>query len=84
MTPATLLGVWANPDDETYLSAGLMARARDRLVEHRSVRRPHGHAGSTSRSSAARDEVGPLTASDITTALYRRQCVVREDGQAAP
>jgi len=22
VTPATLLGVWANPDDETYLSAG--------------------------------------------------------------
>ena len=58
MTPATLLGVWANPDDEAYLSAGLMARARDRLVEHRGVRRSHGHAGSTSRSSAAR--AGPL------------------------
>jgi LmbE family N-acetylglucosaminyl deacetylase len=23
----TILGVWAHPDDETYLSAGLMARA---------------------------------------------------------
>ncbi len=64
MTPATLL-VWANPDDEAYLSAGLIARARDRLVEHRGVRRSHGHAGSTSRSSAARagprvTVVGPL------------------------
>ena len=58
MTPATLLGVWANPDDEAYLSAGPIARARDRLVEHRGVRRSHGHAGSTSRSSAAR--AGPL------------------------
>jgi LmbE family N-acetylglucosaminyl deacetylase len=26
----TLLGVWAHPDDEAYLSAGLMARARRR------------------------------------------------------
>ena len=23
----TILGVWAHPDDETYLSAGIMARA---------------------------------------------------------
>ena len=65
MTPATLLGVWVNLDDEAYLSAGLKARARDRLVEHRGVRRSHGHAGSTRRSSAARagplvTEVGPL------------------------
>ena len=58
MTPATLLGVWVNPDDEAYLSAGPTARARDRLVAHRGVRRSHGHAGSTSRSSAAR--AGPL------------------------
>ena len=58
MTPATLLGVWVNLDDEANLSAGLNARARDRLVEHRGVRRSHGHAGSTSRSSAAR--AGPL------------------------
>ena len=54
MTLATLLGVWANPDDESYLSAALKARARDCLVEHQGVRRSHGHAGSTSRSSAAR------------------------------
>ena len=25
----TILGVWAHPDDETYLTAGLMARAAD-------------------------------------------------------
>ncbi len=28
-TPSTLLGVWAHPDDEAYLSAGLMGRVRD-------------------------------------------------------
>ena len=35
MTGRTLLGVWAHPDDEAYLSAGLMARFRrrgDRVV----------------------------------------------------
>ena len=30
MKPRTLLGVWAHPDDEAYLSAGLMAAARQR------------------------------------------------------
>src|SRR4051812_12271242 len=25
----TVLGIWAHPDDETFLSAGLMAAARD-------------------------------------------------------
>ena len=32
MTPATLPAVWANLDDEVYLSAGLKARAHGRLV----------------------------------------------------
>ena len=26
----TLLGVWAHPDDETFLSSGLMLAARER------------------------------------------------------
>jgi LmbE family N-acetylglucosaminyl deacetylase len=30
MTGRTLLGVWAHPDDEAYLSAGLMAEFRER------------------------------------------------------
>jgi LmbE family N-acetylglucosaminyl deacetylase len=30
MSEPTLLGVWAHPDDEAYLSAGLMAQARHR------------------------------------------------------
>jgi LmbE family N-acetylglucosaminyl deacetylase len=35
MTTGTLMGIWAHPDDEVYLSAGLMAAARrrgDRVV----------------------------------------------------
>jgi len=41
----TLLGVWAHPDDETYLSAGLMARAADagsRVVTAFATRGEHG------------------------------------------
>ena len=42
---ATLLGVWAHPDDETYLSAGLMAAARwrgDRVVVVTATAGEHG------------------------------------------
>ena len=45
MTAATLLGVWAHPDDEAYLSAGLMARARrrgDRVVVVTATAGEHG------------------------------------------
>ena len=38
----TLLGVWAHPDDEAYLSAGLMARGE---AQRRASRRAHRHAG---------------------------------------
>jgi LmbE family N-acetylglucosaminyl deacetylase len=43
----TLLGVWAHPDDEAYLSAGLMAAARDagqRVVCVTATRGEHGTA----------------------------------------
>jgi LmbE family N-acetylglucosaminyl deacetylase len=43
--PRTLLGVWAHPDDEAYLSAGLMARFRrrgDRVVLVTATRGEHG------------------------------------------
>lgn len=43
----TLLGVWAHPDDEAYLSAGLMAEARragERVVVVTATRGEHGTA----------------------------------------
>lgn len=43
--PGTLLGVWAHPDDEAYLSAGLMATARrhgHRVVVATATRGEHG------------------------------------------
>jgi LmbE family N-acetylglucosaminyl deacetylase len=45
MTTGTLLGVWAHPDDEAYLSAGLMAEARrrgDRVVVVTATAGEHG------------------------------------------
>ena len=34
--PRRLLGIWAHPDDEAYLSAGLMARMTDSCLTRRS------------------------------------------------
>jgi LmbE family N-acetylglucosaminyl deacetylase len=45
MTRRTLLGVWAHPDDEAYLSAGLMAECRrrgDRVVVVTATLGEHG------------------------------------------
>ena len=45
MKPRTLLGVWAHPDDEAYLSAGLMAACRrrgDRVVVVTATLGEHG------------------------------------------
>lgn len=45
MSTRTLLGVWAHPDDEAYLSAGLMARSRqrgDRVVVVTATSGEHG------------------------------------------
>jgi LmbE family N-acetylglucosaminyl deacetylase len=41
----TVLGVWAHPDDEAYLSAGLMAAARDRGSRVVCVTATHGEHG---------------------------------------
>ena len=57
----TIMGVWAHPDDEAYLSAGLMALARDagsagdvRDRHPRGARhaRPAGLAAGTARHGA--------------------------------
>lgn len=43
----TVLGIWAHPDDETYLSAGLMARAADMGRRVVCITATRGEAGST-------------------------------------
>jgi len=48
MLPAlgTVLGVWAHPDDETYLSAGLMARSVEQGARVVCVTATRGEEGS--------------------------------------
>ena len=58
MELGTVLGVWAHPDDDIYLSAGLMARAAsggDRVVDVTATR---GEGGSTGRSALSLREDG--------------------------
>lgn len=65
----TLLGVWAHPDDETFLSSGLMlaARARgDRVVVVTATRGEHG-TDDPQRWPA--DRLGALRARELDEAL---------------
>ena len=61
----TLLGVWAHPDDETYLSAGLMlrlARSGARVVCLTATRGEQGGDGSESTATLAARRTGELAA----------------------
>jgi LmbE family N-acetylglucosaminyl deacetylase len=46
-TLGTVLGIWAHPDDEAYLSAGLMAMARDHGLRVVCVTATHGELGTS-------------------------------------
>ena len=65
----TILGVWAHPDDETYLSAGLMARAvRDgqRVV---CVTATRGEEGSQDHERWPPAEIGQVREKELDEAL---------------
>jgi LmbE family N-acetylglucosaminyl deacetylase len=58
----TLLGVWAHPDDEAYLSAGLMALARRHGQRVVVVTATAGEAGGTSADVRRREMAAALAA----------------------
>ena len=65
----SILGVWAHPDDEAYLCAGLMAAARDaghRVVSVTATLGEHG-TGDPERWPPAR--LAPLRAAELVAAL---------------
>ena len=65
----TLLGVWAHPDDEAYLSAVLMrrvVRAGGRVV---CVTATHGEHGTDDPVAWPPDRLAPLRASELRAAL---------------
>jgi LmbE family N-acetylglucosaminyl deacetylase len=64
--PPTLLGVWAHPDDEAYLSAGLMAHVVDLGGEVHCV-----HATDGERGTTAPDRWPPERLRDVRQAELR-------------
>ena len=65
----TILGVWAHPDDETYLSAGLMATARDRGDRVVCVTATRGEAGSLDPERWPSETLGSVREAELITAL---------------
>jgi LmbE family N-acetylglucosaminyl deacetylase len=67
----TLLGIWAHPDDEAYLSAGLMAEARrrgDRVVV---VTATAGEHGTDDPDRWPPDRLGRLRREELRASLAR-------------
>ena len=65
----TVLGVWAHPDDESYLTAGLMARAAangDRVV---CVTATKGEGGSWDEKRWPSETMGEVRAAELTECL---------------
>lgn len=65
----TLLGIWAHPDDEVYLSGGLMASTRadsQRVVVATATR---GELGTTDPTNWPPARLGPLRTHETTAAL---------------
>jgi LmbE family N-acetylglucosaminyl deacetylase len=65
----TLLGVWAHPDDETYLSAGLMARAADNGDRVVCVTATRGEAGSLDEARWPPATLAGVREAELMTAL---------------
>lgn len=84
----TILGIWAHPDDEVYLSGGLMAAARDagqRVVCVTATRGEHGTddpvAWPPDRLAATRAR--ELQASLAVLGVYEHRFLGVEDGRCA-
>lgn len=65
----TVLGVWAHPDDEAYLSAGLMAMARDAGERVVVVTATRGELGTSDPDRWPPDLLGPKREAELTAAL---------------
>lgn len=67
--PQRLLGVWAHPDDEAYLSAGLMARVIDAGGTVTVVTATRGEKGTDDPSRYDSDEFGAMRADELRSSL---------------
>jgi LmbE family N-acetylglucosaminyl deacetylase len=65
----TILGVWAHPDDEAYLSAGLMALARDNGQRVVVVTATLGELGTSDPETWAPHRLGPLRREEMAASM---------------
>jgi LmbE family N-acetylglucosaminyl deacetylase len=65
----TILGVWAHPDDETYLSAGLMATAASRGARVACATATRGEEGSWDHERYPPSDIGRIREAELTAAL---------------
>ena len=68
-TTGTLLGIWAHPDDECYLSAGLMADAARRGHRVVCVTATRGEAGVTDESRWPAAELAQIRERELAQSL---------------
>jgi LmbE family N-acetylglucosaminyl deacetylase len=67
--PRRLLGVWAHPDDEAYLSAGLMARVRAAGGQVTVVTATRGEKGTDDPADYDQDHFGALREYELRRSL---------------
>lgn len=68
-TPRTLLGVWAHPDDEAFLSSGLILDARERGDHVVVVTATRGELGTDNPGAWPPDRLGAHRARELTASL---------------
>ncbi len=65
----TILGVWAHPDDECYLSAGLMALARDNGARVMCVTATRGERGTDDPGNWPPDRLAPVRERELERSM---------------
>jgi LmbE family N-acetylglucosaminyl deacetylase len=65
----TILGVWAHPDDECYLSAGLMALARDNGARVLCVTATRGERGTDDPLAWPPDRLAPVREQELQRSM---------------
>lgn len=65
----TILGVWAHPDDECYLSAGLMALARDNGARVVCVTATRGERGTDDPENWPPDRLAPVREKELERSM---------------
>ncbi|MBI3648374.1 MAG: PIG-L family deacetylase [Actinobacteria bacterium] len=69
MELGTVLGVWAHPDDETYLSAGLFAHAADHGSRVVDVTATRGEGGSMDEDRWPPEKMGEVREQELVRSL---------------